>query len=392
MIVLVVNAGSTSLKVDVFDMPAEHALAAASVQRIGKPDAIVEIGGPGIESRRDVERISDHDEAIATLLDALLDTIAINAVGHRVVHGGEALDQPTLVDEAVLRIVDECAHFAPLHNPANLAGIRAAQNRLKNIPHIAVTDTGFHRTLPPRSYLYAIPFELYEEHGVRRYGFHGISHQYVAAEAAKRLERRPSDLRSITCHLGGGASVCAIDGGRSVATSMGMTPLEGLMMATRCGDLDPGVVLFLQQRLSMSPDELDRVLNRESGLLGISGVSRDMREILDAAAGGHERAALAVEMFCSRVRQYIGAYLATLGGADAVVFTGGIGENSAPVRAAILQDLDELGIELDTEANNAAARDPRRISTASSRIAALVIPTDEELQIAREVQDAVGVS
>ncbi len=390
MIILVVNAGSTSLKVDVFAMPEETCLASAAVQRIGKSDADLRIGGSRVDPLEQVLPVADHEQALRLVLDTLLDHFEIAAVGHRIVHGGEALTEPTVIDDRVRGIVEDCARFAPLHNPANLAGVRAAVTRLPEIPQVAVTDTGFHRTLEAQAYLYALPYRLYTDHDVRRYGFHGTSHQYVACEAARVLERPQRDLRLITCHLGGGASVCAIAGGRSVDTSMGMTPLEGLVMGTRCGDLDPGIVLYLQDRLALGPDDIDQMLNRESGLLGISGISRDMREIGKAAELGVERAQLAIEIFCRRVRHYIGAYLAQLGGADAIVFTGGIGENAAGIRAAILSDLSELGIELDQRANLSTAGNARFASKKTSRVSVLVIPTDEELQIAREVHRLIN--
>lgn len=390
MIVLVINAGSTSLKVDVFAMPGEECLASASVQRIGKAGATVEIDGARFEGAEQDGSIEDHDDALARVLDALLVRFQVDAVGHRVVHGGDALTEPAAIDDAVCRVIEDCSRFAPLHNPANLAGIAAARARLPAVPQVAVTDTGFHRSLPPPAYLYALPYELYRAHGIRRYGFHGSSHQYVGSEAARLLERDVAELRLVSCHLGGGASVCAIDGGRSVETSMGMTPLEGLAMGTRCGDVDPGVVLYLQRRLSMSPEAVDEMLNRDSGLLGISGISRDMRDIIAAADGGHERARLALDIFCRRVRQYIGAYLAQLGGAHAVIFTGGIGEHSAVVRAHILDGMAALGLVVDERANRSEGSEARVVSTSDSPVALLVIPTDEELQIAREVHRLIS--
>jgi acetate kinase len=391
MNILVVNAGSTSLKVDAFAMPAEQCLASVSVEGIGQSEARLKAAFDGTEEARELS-IADHDTALRRVLDLVLDRIAVDAVGHRIVHGGESLTAPTRIDDRVMAVVEDCARFAPLHNPANLAGVRAARARLPRVPQVAVMDTGFHRTLAASAYLYGLPYELYERHGVRRYGFHGTSHQYVAVEAARLMEKPLAELRLITCHLGGGASVCAIDGGRSVDTSMGMTPLEGLVMGTRCGDVDAGVVLFLQERLGMTAPQIDSLLNRESGLLGLSGISRDMRELLAAAASGERRAGLAIDVFCRRVRRYIGAYLAELSGADAVVFTGGIGENSPPIRAAIAAPLGGLGIELDAHANSVATRTPRVVSSAASDIAVLVVPTDEELQIARDVHELMGAA
>lgn len=390
MIVLVVNAGSTSLKVDVFEMPDEACVASIAVERIGQADAAMTVRWHGIPEAK-AAASADRDATLEQVLELVLGRASIDAVGHRVVHGGESLTDPVRIDTRVIENIESAARFAPLHNPANLAGVRAAQSRLPDVPHVAVMDTGFHRTLPASAYTYALPWELYEKHGVRRYGFHGTSHAYVAAEAAKLLGRPLGELRLITCHLGGGASVCAIDGGRSIDTSMGMTPLEGLVMATRSGDVDPGVLLFLHERLGRTPEQIDSMLNRESGLLGISGISPDMRELL-AAAGESRRAALAIDVFCRRVRRYIGAYLVELNVADAIVFTGGIGENAAPIRAAICNNLDALGIEIDASANNADSKLARRISTASAAIAVLVVPTDEELQIAREVCAVINSS
>ncbi len=389
MIVLVVNGGSTSLKVDIFAMPEEECLASAAVQRIGRSNSAIKIGGASITSSEESRPVANHEQALDIVLDALIQHFEVDAIGHRIVHGGEELTEPTAIDDRVCRIVEDCARFAPLHNPANLAGVRAARSRLPKCPQVAVTDTGFHRTLEPAAFLYGIPYDLYQTHGVRRFGFHGTSHQFVASGAANHLGRPLSDLNLITCHLGGGASVCAIAGGRSVDTSMGMTPLEGLVMGTRCGDIDAGVVLYLQEQLSMSSAQIDQMLNRESGLLGVSGISRDMRDIIAAADRGESRARLAIDVFCRRVRHYIGAYLAQLGGANAIVFTGGIGENSSQIRAEIAGQLSALGIELDDRANQSGDRNTRTVSTPGSPIAVLVVPTDEELQIAREVHQVI---
>lgn len=368
MKVLVINVGSTSIKYQLYDMDTEEAIARGNVARRGGD--------------------------VRSTLDGLLATLPIadlGAVGHRVVHGGERLVRPTVVDDAVKQVIREQSRFAPLHNPVNLEGLDAAQAVLPGVPHVAVFDTAFHAEMPPHAYVYALPFELYRERGLRRYGFHGPSHQYMAQRAAEQLGTDVGRLKLVTCHLGGGASVAAIDGGRVVDTSMGMTPLEGLVMGTRAGDLDAGVVLALA-RDGRSVDELEALLNEHSGLLGVSGVSGDFREVERAAAEGNDRARLAIELFVHRLRKYVGAYTAVLGGADAIVFTGGIGENSARVRAAVCEGLIYMGVALDPARNEAASVKGRAvadIAAARAPTRVLVVATDEELMIAREVLRAI---
>ncbi len=388
--ILVVNAGSTSLKLELFAFPEEVSLASAGVERIGRQGATATVRYGGAVPVDRVVDAPDHRAALETVVGILGGAaIAPDAVAHRVVHGGERLTEPLVVDAAAERAIEDCARFAPLHNPANLDGIRACRALFPGLPQVAVMDTGFHRTLEPEAFLYALPYELYERHGLRRYGFHGTSHRFVASEAAAFLGRPLDELRLLTCHLGGGASVCAIRRGRSIATSMGLTPLEGLVMGTRSGDLDPALVLYLQQQLDMTPAAVDTLLNRESGLKGISGIGRDMRELLAAAADGVARAELAIAMFCRRLRHYIGGYTAELGGLDALVFTGGIGENAAAIRARTLAGLEVLGLTLDATANEAAGEGARRISPPGRSPAVLVVPTDEELQIAREAAEVL---
>jgi len=387
MKVLVLNAGSTSLKYDLYDMDHEASLARGIVERIG--GAAVHVTGG---ARIDVAA-PDITGALTVVLAFLarpagpLAGGGLGAVGHRVVHGGERLVQPTKVDAAIEAIIEECAVFAPLHNPANLAGIRAAR-AVFDVPQIAVFDTAFHAQMPEHSFLYGVPYELYAKHGFRRYGFHGPSHQYMAACAAEHLRTELSHLRLVTCHLGGGASITAIDGGISVDTSMGMTPLEGLLMGTRAGDLDPAIPLQLA-RAGRSIDEIDELLNRRSGLAGVSGIGPDFRDVAAAADKGDVRARLAVDLFVHRVRKYVGAYAAELGGVDAVVFSGGIGENSAMVRARVCEPLGFMGIDLDGEhnltarpADNGGVTD---IAVRHARTRVLVVRTDEERMIAREV-------
>ena len=364
MKVLVINVGSTSLKYDLYDMDTEASLARANVPRDGRP--------------------------LAELMRAALAALpaAPDAIGHRVVHGGERLVQPVKIDPAVEAVIEECAVFAPLHNPVNLEGVRAAREVFPEAPHVAVFDTAFHAAMPEHAFVYGLPYELYLERGIRRYGFHGPSHEYMAACAAEHLRTDPARLRLVTCHLGGGCSVAALDGGVSVDTSMGMTPLEGLLMATRAGDLDPAVPLLLA-RAGMSPDAIDELLNRRAGLAGLSGTRGDFREILAAADGGDPRARLAIDVFVHRVRKYVGAYVALLGGADAIVFTGGIGENAALVRERVCAGLGFLGVDLDL-ARNAAARAADEggvvdVSDRHARTRVLVVRTDEERMIARHV-------
>jgi acetate kinase len=318
------------------------------------------------------------------------DLSEVSAVGHRTVHGGDTFFESTVIDESVIEKLEECIPLAPLHNPPNLLGIREAKRLLPDIPHVAVFDTSFHQTIPPRAYLYALPYEYYENFKIRRYGFHGTSCRYVSQKAACEILRRPLEqLKMIICHLGNGVTVAAIDRGKSVDTSMGFTPLEGLMMGTRCGDIDPGVVFYLHRRLGLSIDRIDDLLNKESGLLGVSGVSNDMRVVLERAENGDARCQLAVDVFTYRVRKYIGAYSAALGGLDALVFTAGIGENSWKIRAMVCEGLEFLGIELDEEKNRLSIGIPSIISREGSKVSVLVVPTSEERMI---IQDTIRLA
>ncbi|MGC8843458.1 MAG: acetate kinase, partial [bacterium] len=319
----------------------------------------------------------------------------IEAVGHRVVHGGERFTEPVLIDEEVERAIEECANLAPLHNPPNLTGIRAAKALLPNVPHIAVFDTAFHSTMPPRAYIYALPYEFYERYRIRRYGFHGTSHYYVSRRAIQYLKENfsiePSQSKVITCHLGNGCSVTAVLGGESIDTSMGLTPTEGLVMGTRCGDIDPAIIPFLMEKEGLTPKEMDDILNKKSGLLGISGQTNDMRDIEEEIAKGNKRAKLAFDIFCYRVKKYIGAYAAVMGGVDALVFTGGIGENGPMEREAICSGLEFLGIKIDPEKNESTIRGKEGdISEKGASARVLVIPTNEELVIAQETARLVS--
>ena len=385
MDILVVNCGSSSLKADVLNADSGARRAALRIERIGSADCAARLNGGAPVSLGAV----DHDAALSAMLDDLLAAAAepVAAVGHRIVHGGEAFDAPVRIDDTVEASIEALSSLAPLHNPANLAGVRAARRLLPGVPHVAVFDTAFHATLPRRARQYALPSELVEKHGLRRYGFHGPSHAWVAQRAAAFLDADPRDLRIITCHLGNGASICAVEYGRSVETSMGMTPLEGLVMGTRSGDVDPGLLLELARREGLSIDGLDTLLNRESGLAGLSGVGNDMRDIQERAAAGDERCRLALHVFAHRLRKYIGAYAAVMGGVDAIVFTGGIGQNSALIRHRVAQRLEFLGARLSEDRNRDAvvSRDSpvAEISLARSRTPLLVVQTDEEHAIAR---------
>ncbi|HEX8704968.1 MAG TPA: acetate/propionate family kinase [Myxococcaceae bacterium] len=394
MKVLVINVGSTSIKYQLYQMDTEEILAGGVVERVGSAHALHKWRVGTTRSQAELaapNTRSGLDAVLAQLTGpggALKDVSELRAVGHRVVHGGEKLVRPCVITPEVKEIIAKCAQFAPIHNPANLAGIEAAEAALPKATHVAVFDTAFHGELPPHAFTYAVPYELYLERGVRRYGFHGPSHQFMAASASEFLKTDLSRLKLITCHLGGGASVCAIDGGRSVDTSMGMSPLEGLVMGTRSGDVDPALSIVLG-RQGMTPDAVDEALNRKSGLLGISGVSADFRDVEQAAAGGNNRARLAMEVFVHRIRKYIGAYAAVLGGADAIVFTGGIGENSVKVRSAVCDSLVYMGVVVDAEKNqHADARGSGGVVDIASPRAptrVLVVATDEERMIAREV-------
>lgn len=396
--ILVINCGSSSVKYSFFDTASDARHANGMIERIGTTGTRHIHRGPNGETTRDLAR-GGYAEAFDALLGVLTDPqtgvirtpAEVSAVGHRVVHGGARFTGATVITDEVLLQLEELSPLAPLHNPVNLAGIREARRVFPQVPHVAVFDTAFHHTLPPYAQLYGLPHEYYEKKAVRRYGFHGLSHAYVGLAAAQFLKRRAHGLRVISCHLGNGASVCAADHGRSVDTSMGFTPAEGLIMGTRCGDLDPGVVTFLQRTEGLDAAQLDDLLNKKSGLLGLSGLSGDMREILTAADDGHARALLTLKAYCYRIRKYIGAYIAAMGGVDAVIFTGGVGQGSAVVRALSVQGLQCMGIHLD-EARNREARGFDEISVLSaeaSPVTVLVVPTDEERMIARESLGAV---
>ncbi len=397
MNILVINCGSSSLKYQLIDMKDETVMANGLVERIGIDGSRLKHQAYENDKVTIEVPMKDHKEALLQVLDALthgehgsiksLD--AINAVGHRVVHAGEKYSESVLIDDAVIAALEECIPLAPLHNPPNLTGIKAMKELLPNLPMVAVFDTAFHQSMTPDAYIYALPYEYYEKHGVRRYGFHGTSHRYVVQRAAEMLGKDVKDLKLVSCHLGNGASVAAVDGGKSVDTTMGFTPLEGLVMGTRCGDMDPAVATFLMENETLSIDELNNVMNKKSGVLGISGVSSDFRDIETAAGEGNARAQLAIDVFNRRVKKRIGAYAAVMGGVDGVIFTAGLGENSATNRKEICSGLAFMGIEIDDEKNNVRGKDAF-ISKDGCSVPVMVIPTNEELMIARDTQELVG--
>lgn len=398
MNILVINAGSSSLKYQLLDPESGILLAKGLCERIGIDGKFTY--KPQTEGKKALDAVDiampTHSEAIQAMLDALVDgqngvigsMEEIGAVGHRVVHGGESFNKSVLITSEVLKAIEDCIPLAPLHNPANLTGIRACQKVMPGVPMVAVFDTAFHQTMPPKAYMYALPYAYYEKDKVRRYGFHGTSHKYVAGRAAAMLGRKAEELKLISCHLGNGSSITAIDGGRSVDTSMGFTPLAGLPMGTRSGDLDAGILQYLMNQYNMGIDEMLNVLNKKSGMEGLSCVSSDFRDLGSAAAQGNEKAALAYEKFAYEVKKYVGAYAAAMGGLDAIIFTAGVGENDKNIRAKVCQGLEYMGVELDQEANNVRGREAV-ISAAGSKVKVLLIPTNEELMIAMDTAHIV---
>jgi acetate kinase len=396
MKVLVINCGSSSLKYQLFNMDTEEALAQGLVERIGLEGARLKHETPSTDKKVIEQPMENHRVALKAVLDALVNEAygalksldEIDAVGHRVVHAGEKYSESVIITEDVMDALKECIELAPLHNPPNIMGIEAIQELLPKVTNVGVFDTAFHQSIPKEAYIYPLPYEYYEKYGVRKYGFHGTSHRYVSKRAADMMGKDLEDLKLVTCHLGNGASLAAVKNGKSVATSMGFTPLEGLVMGTRCGDLDPAIVTFIMNKENLSPAEMDTVMNKKSGVLGISGVSSDFRDIEDAAAEGNERAKLALKAFDLRVKKYIAAYAAVMGGVDGVVFTAGLGENSADNREAIMEGLEFLGAKIDLEKNNVRGKETF-INTDDSKVKIMIIPTNEELMIARDTKDLV---
>ena len=395
MKILVLNCGSSSIKYQFIDIESRHVLADGIAEKIGEDIALFTYKSEKFTKKKREMVIENHEQGLQLIIDSLLDKVngvigdksEIDAVGHRLVHAGEHYSDAVVITDHVVNVMQECVSLAPLHNPANLKGIEAVKANMPSVPQCGVFDTAFHQSMPPRAFLYPLPLDFYKVHKIRRYGFHGTSHKYVSMQAAEYLNKNIEDLKIITCHVGNGASITAIDGGKSIDTSMGLTPLEGLMMGTRCGDIDPALPIHMQKNMGMGVDEVNVILNKRSGMLGLSQISNDMREIEDQMAIHKNPAAIqAFDVYCYRIKKYIGSYFAAMNGLDLLVFTGGVGENMSVMREQVCQDMDALGIRLDLEANANAGSDIALLSAPESRVTVLKVPTDEELMIALETQ------
>ncbi|MDE6488774.1 MAG: acetate kinase [Paramuribaculum sp.] len=398
MKILVLNCGSSSVKYKLIDTDTDATMAEGGIEKIGLEDGFLKFRKP--DGSKEIKPLGhiDHKQAVEAILQTLTDPSTgciksyseIDAVGHRVVHGGEKFASSVLITDDVIRQVKDCYDLAPLHNPANITGIEAITALMPDVPQVGVFDTAFHQTMPARSFMYAIPYEYYKEDGVRRYGFHGTSHRYVSRRAAEFLGLDLESVKMVTCHVGNGGSITAVDGGKSVDTSMGLTPTEGLMMGTRCGDIDPGAITYLMTKHGMSAADVQTLINKKSGVAGVSGISSDMREIDAAVSEGNERAKLALDMYELRITKYIGAYAAEMGGLDVIVFTGGVGENQCGVRENVCAPLKFMGVEIDSDVNSGIRGDEALISLPGSKVKVVVIPTDEELMIARDTKEIVS--
>ena len=392
MKILVLNCGSSSIKYALYDMDSKTVMTSGGAERVGLDGAFVKVKLANGEKKTVMHDIPEHTEGVKFIFSLLTDPEIgvikdlkeIDAVGHRMVHGGEKFNKSVLLTEEVLKVFEECTDLAPLHNPANLKGVRAVQELMPGLPQVGVFDTAFHQTMPKEAYMYAVPYELYEKYGVRRYGFHGTSHRYVSQRVCEFLGVKPEGKKIITCHIGNGASIAAVKDGKCIDTSMGLTPLEGLMMGTRSGDIDGGAITFIQKKLGLDADGMSNLLNKKSGMLGITGISSDMREIDAACEEGNERAKLAIEMYNYRIRKYIGAYAAAMDGCDIIVFTAGVGENQASMREKVCEGLSFMGVKVDVEKNSGIHGEEAVISTPDSKVTVVVIPTDEELMIATD--------
>lgn len=395
MKILVLNCGSSSIKYALYNMDDKSVMTSGGAERVGLDGAFVKVKLPNGEKKTVMHDIPEHTEGVKFIFSLLTDPEIgvikdlneIDAVGHRMVHGGEKFNKSVVLTDEVLKTFEECIDLAPLHNPANLKGVKAVSELMPGLPQVGVFDTAFHQTMPAHSYLYAIPYELYEKYGVRRYGFHGTSHRYVSKRVCDFLGVNPADKKVITCHIGNGGSIAAVDGGKCVDTSMGLTPLEGLMMGTRSGDIDGGAITFLEKKLGLDADGMSNLLNKKSGVLGITGISSDMREIESANDEGNERAKLALYMYSYRIKKYVGAYAAAMGGCDIIVFTAGVGENQASMREDVCKNMEYMGVKLDVEKNKTIRGEEAIISTPDSKVTVCVIPTDEELMIATDTMN-----
>ncbi len=398
MKILVLNCGSSSVKYKLIDTDTDKTLAEGGVEKIGLADGFLKFKRPDGSKEITELGLTDHKGAVQAILNNLTDPVVgciksydeIDAVGHRVVHGAEKFNKSVLITDEVIQQVKDCYNLAPLHNPANITGIEAITALMPDVPQVGVFDTAFHQTMPAKSYMYALPYRFYKEDGVRRYGFHGTSHRYVSARACEFLGLDAATQKVITCHIGNGGSITAVLNGKSVDTSMGLTPTEGLMMGTRVGDVDPGALTYLMKRHNMTVDDLQRVINKESGMAGVSEISSDMREIENAVNAGDERAKMALDMYEQRIIKYVGAYAAEMGGVDVIVFTGGVGENQTGVRENVCAPLAFMGVEIDTALNARTRGTETEISTPASKVRVVVIPTDEELMIARDTREIVS--
>lgn len=395
MKILVLNCGSSSIKYALYNMDDKSVMTSGGAERVGLDEAFVKVKMSDGTKKKVMHDIPEHTEGVKFIFSLLTDPEIgviksldeIDAVGHRMVHGGEKFNKSVVLNDEVLKTFEACIDLAPLHNPANLKGVKAVSELMPGLPQVGVFDTAFHQTMPAHSYLYAIPYDLYEKYGVRRYGFHGTSHRYVSQRVCEFLGVDYNTKRIITCHIGNGGSVAAVENGKCVDTSMGLTPLEGLMMGTRSGDIDGGAITFLEKKLGLDADGMSNLLNKKSGVLGITGISSDMREIDDAIAAGNERAKLALDMYNYRIKKYVGAYAAAMGGCDIIVFTAGVGENQSEMREAVCENMEYMGVKIDKEKNKGIRGVEAVISAPDSKVTVCVIPTDEELMIATDTMN-----
>ncbi|MBR6606362.1 MAG: acetate kinase [Prevotella sp.] len=395
MKILVLNCGSSSIKYALYNMDDKSVMTSGGAERVGLDGAFVKVKLANGEKKQVMHDIPEHTEGVKFIFSLLTDPeigvikdlSEIDAVGHRMVHGGEKFNKSVVLTDEVLKVFEECSDLAPLHNPANLKGVNAVSELMPNLPQVGVFDTAFHQTMPAKAYMYAIPYELYEQYGIRRYGFHGTSHRYVSKRVCDFLGVNPEDKKVITCHIGNGGSIAAVDGGKCVDTTMGLTPLEGVMMGTRSGDIDGGAVSFIQKKLNLDADGISNLLNKKSGVQGITGISSDMREVEAAEKAGNERAILAMEMYNYRIKKYIGAYAAAMNGCDIIVFTAGVGENQAGMRADVCKGMEWMGVKIDEAKNATIHGEEAVISATDSKVTVVVVPTDEELMIATDTMN-----